>query len=188
MGDLATRVADLIDRFHGGSVNAAARDTGVSQPTLSRIAAGTVRRPRRSALERIASFYGVSLDWLETGEEAASGSVDAAAPERWEESREWLRWAATIRRAELPPRVERSVLAWPTTIARTSEGVVRTIVGDSPAQGSSDGPPAAVHEAVRLQCEAWTVVVSAWLDTFEREAVARAIVRIAGTRGRAPQS
>ena len=64
---IARRVRLLVDISHRGSVNAAARDSGVPQRTLARIVDGSVVNPRADVLRSLATFYGVTLDWLVQG-------------------------------------------------------------------------------------------------------------------------
>lgn len=62
--DLGRRVQGLIDRYHDGSVNAAAETAGIPQPTLRRIVAGLVEHPRKKAVRQLAKTYMVSEEWL----------------------------------------------------------------------------------------------------------------------------
>jgi transcriptional regulator with XRE-family HTH domain len=64
---IAQRVRGLVDRLHGGSVNAAAREIGIPQRTLARIVEGRVEYPRADALQKLAAWYGTSIEWLLTG-------------------------------------------------------------------------------------------------------------------------
>ena len=83
MGSTATRVQWLIDRYHGGKVNAAARDTGVPQPTLYGIVTGSVVNPRVDSIQKIAAFYQVGVDWLLTGRRRRrAGSTRLTRPSR----------------------------------------------------------------------------------------------------------
>jgi transcriptional regulator with XRE-family HTH domain len=64
---LADRVSLLVDQFHAGSVNDAAKALGVAQPTIGRILKGEVTQPRLQLIQRMATLYGASLDWLLVG-------------------------------------------------------------------------------------------------------------------------
>src|SRR5688500_5935450 len=113
---LAGRVRQLIERFHDGSVNAAAADTGVSQPTLSRIASGKVKNPRRPAIEQIARFYGVSVDWLVRGEGDGPDEVVRAFPVG-PATAQWLRWTRLVADLGLPAKLEKAVLDLPAGVS-----------------------------------------------------------------------
>lgn len=71
LDSIAGRVSHCIREVHRGSVNAAARDIGMSQRTLARIANGDVQNPRLDAVQGIASFYECDLNWLLTGQGVA---------------------------------------------------------------------------------------------------------------------
>jgi transcriptional regulator with XRE-family HTH domain len=64
---LATRVAFLVDHFHGGSINDAAKALGVAQPTIGRIVRGQVQEPRAGLVSRMSELWGVTTDWLLRG-------------------------------------------------------------------------------------------------------------------------
>lgn len=96
-GSIAARVRGLVERVHGGSVNAAAKDAAVPQRTLARLVSGEVESPRADVLQKLASYYGASLEWLMTG--------DGDGPRMDESSKgEFLRHSLRLRSAlrELP--------------------------------------------------------------------------------------
>jgi hypothetical protein len=68
MGDLASRVNALIERYFDGNVYQASRAWGVPQPTAHRLATGATRSPRAENLSRIAAYHRTSVEWLLTGE------------------------------------------------------------------------------------------------------------------------
>ncbi|WP_459676712.1 helix-turn-helix domain-containing protein [Acidisoma sp. 7E03] len=67
MSSLAERLRDL-RRSRALTQAAVARAAGVDRSHLSKIETG-VDTPGRAALTGLASFYGVSMDWLLTGQE-----------------------------------------------------------------------------------------------------------------------
>ena len=67
LNTLAERVRFLVDRYWGGSVNAAAVHIGVPQQTLHRIATGKTPNPRIAVVARIAEVCRVTPDWLVSG-------------------------------------------------------------------------------------------------------------------------
>lgn len=64
---LADRVAWLIERSHAGSVNAAAKECGVPQRSLARIANGQAPHPRADVVLQLATYYDTTADWLLRG-------------------------------------------------------------------------------------------------------------------------
>jgi transcriptional regulator with XRE-family HTH domain len=63
---IGIQVRALIDRFHRGSIRAAATDLGMPVTTLFQIVRNQ-RQPRLDSVRRLAAYYRVSLDWLLTG-------------------------------------------------------------------------------------------------------------------------
>ena len=111
--DLASRVQGLVDRYHGGSVNAAAAAIGVPQRSLARVAAGEVTSPRVAILEAIARYFGVSLDWLTSG----VGETPPVASPIGEAGSAWLQWRRLVVDLALPA-VSREAL-WHLPLAAT---------------------------------------------------------------------
>jgi transcriptional regulator with XRE-family HTH domain len=163
---LADRTASLVERYHAGSVNAASKDIGISQPTLARIVSGRVLNPRADALQKIASFYGVSTDWLlggTTGGPPAIGSSGDETPQVPASGAAWLRYKALVRRLELPAPVETAVLELPSHILTSfvtlpvlysSRGKTRQRV----RWGSK-----VAEEAVSREIDAWFLFLSGML-------------------------
>lgn len=85
------RLRYLVDTLHGGNVKEAARQSGVPQPTLHALYAGTATAPRRKTLEKLTRFYTVSEDWL-LGRTGGLRNPDLAVPRETP--------------AGLPPRLE----------------------------------------------------------------------------------
>jgi transcriptional regulator with XRE-family HTH domain len=85
LATLAERLTDLVERFHAGNVNAAARAIGVPQPTLSRMASGDVLNPRHGALSKVAAYYGTTLDYLlrGVGDPPVAGRSNLALCRMW---------------------------------------------------------------------------------------------------------
>lgn len=67
LATLADRVRSIVDKYWGGSVNAAASSMGIPQQTLQRVVSGTTANPRVSVLDAIAKGSRASVDWLMTG-------------------------------------------------------------------------------------------------------------------------
>ena len=64
---LKNRLATLVQYRYPDSINRAAREIGVPQPTLHGILSGRTKEPRPSVLRTIADHFGVSVDWLLSG-------------------------------------------------------------------------------------------------------------------------
>jgi len=68
VGSVSERVGLLIQLRYGGSVNAAAREMGVPQRTLARLAGGETQSPNPDLLTLIARNCKVSESWLQSGQ------------------------------------------------------------------------------------------------------------------------
>ena len=66
----------MIDRLCDGSVNRAARQMGIPQQTLQRIASGDTSNPRATVLAQIAKFAATTVEYLLTGEGAGPLLID----------------------------------------------------------------------------------------------------------------
>jgi transcriptional regulator with XRE-family HTH domain len=129
---LKERMGELIQRHHGGNVNAAAKRIRIAQPTLRDIVIGKSENPKRETLEKIASSYGVSVDWL-LGTSAAA----PAPPARPASVAELLARIEEVTEGEMVRILARESLAAvldreaALTRARALEGISRAI---APAQ------------------------------------------------------
>lgn len=65
--EIGTRVSQLIDVFHGGNVNSAAKHVGLSQPALRALAEGKRTSPHIDSVLAIARTYAIDPDWIVTG-------------------------------------------------------------------------------------------------------------------------
>jgi transcriptional regulator with XRE-family HTH domain len=101
MTSLSLRVRALVDKVHGGKVNAAATDIGIAQSTLAQIVSGEVKNPRANALAAIAGHYGASLDWLMAGAGARPEILDKQS----DGMRAMLKWRGIVRSMDLPEDV-----------------------------------------------------------------------------------
>lgn len=97
--DLASRIRQLIESSHPGSLRKAAHAIGIPQQTLDRISKGE-SSPRADTLHKIAEFYGATVEWLLTGkgtappEEFNASGVSSYATQLFE-------WQAIVRSLEL---------------------------------------------------------------------------------------
>jgi transcriptional regulator with XRE-family HTH domain len=131
---IAERVRSLIDRVHGGSVNAAARDTGIPQRTLARIADGTVENPRADALQRLATFYKASLEWLLSGQ--GEGPQHPLGPDTREGNemalREILRVNMLQKRLKLSRNAAGAITVFPSAVAAAAMSLHESVTGKGP--------------------------------------------------------
>src|SRR5437899_2974383 len=95
MKDVGVRVRELIDRVHGGSVNAAAKALGIPQSSLAKIVSGAVKNPRVQTLQIIVNHFGGTLDWLATGEGQAPPLLQES-PWNVVPQAEYLRWRSLV--------------------------------------------------------------------------------------------
>ncbi|HBD7247127.1 TPA: LexA family transcriptional regulator [Legionella pneumophila] len=86
-------------RIHGNiSVSELARLTGIPQPTIHHILAGSTKNPRKKALEELSRYFSVSIDEL-IGQEPLPAVIPDAVKEnlqistipviKWESLKEW---------------------------------------------------------------------------------------------------
>lgn len=148
MASLADRVTQLVEDFHGGNLSAAARDVGVLQSTLHRVASGSSPNPTDEVVTAIADFYGVTAAWLRTGHGRSPKKQDSP----------WLaevrRWFKQLARLDLPGDVRAILedLPFATSKARTE------LVPSQLAKHEG------FEEAGRLELSAWTQWLEAFID------------------------
>lgn len=66
---LTERVRALLQLAHAGNLAEASQATGIAYPTLRDLYVGRTVNPRADTLDRLASAYGVSLEWFRAPEE-----------------------------------------------------------------------------------------------------------------------
>lgn len=175
---LSSRVRDLVDSVWGGSVNRAAKDLGISQSLLHRVASGDLVSTRTSVVDAFRRYLEVSADWLLGGPGPKPGVYDragrplvAGVP----------RWRRVLERLELGPPVLQEVEDLPYGIWRAA-GLLR---GD----GSAGSSEADLH-ALTASLEAWAILFESALEDEGIAAVqdrvqrGRALLRL-GTSGEA---
>ena len=108
--DLAARLRSLIDRDFAGNLNRAAHAWGVPQPTLRRYVSQLTEAPRARTLQKIAKFYGTTVEWLLDG--VGSGPLESDYP-----IVEFRAWETLVEALNLPESVEPLVLALPGQIS-----------------------------------------------------------------------
>jgi transcriptional regulator with XRE-family HTH domain len=162
---LARRVRSLVESIHGGSINAAATDLGMAHPTLARIVDGRVQSPRSDALEKIGKFYGVSADWLLTGEgKGPAPQTDANVLPQVE----LYRWYRVVDRIEPNAELKTVMYALPNAI--------RNAVNNTPFQVGAQTQHdlrirASYRDAVAHELQGWSMLITTWLDGWGTETV-----------------
>lgn len=158
MKSLADRVRLLVDVGQKGSVNTAAKDIGVSQPSLNRIVNGTTLNPSEAIIGKIAWFYGVSPKWLRTGKDAPAwietGTTLDSPLGGGPPPAELRKWSLAIYDLGLPEDVSQELTQLPFAMATLTTKLVPF------AQQNDRG----YQEAIRLSLLAWFT----WLETFLR--------------------
>jgi len=174
---LQRRVREVVDLYYNGSVNKAARDMGVPQPTLTQIVDGTVQNPRGSTLQKIAAHSGASVDWLLTGK---GRGPDPAARE-WSGGEAGRRWQALVESLGLEESTARQVSNLPIATRNAARSMpLRLLARDDFPEEIFDKivkQQAALERAQELEKEAWIAVLSAWIDAFGIEVVREALER-----------
>lgn len=90
MKTLAERLRALIDNEYGGSLNAAAKDIGVFQSGLHRLASGMSKDAHTKTMQRIAAKFDTTIDWLMDGHGNPPECL-SLPPRRKRYVREWVR-------------------------------------------------------------------------------------------------
>ncbi len=75
---LTARLRRLVDDVHDGNLLEASAHAGVPYATLREIHAGRTRNPGLATLERLASAYGLPLDWFREGSALDDGTIPLA--------------------------------------------------------------------------------------------------------------
>lgn len=158
MEKLADRVRSLIDKVHGGSVSLAARDIGLPQQTLDKIATGVVASPRNKALSAIANFYRCRVGWLIAGEGKLPGIL-AIDPAPDLPMSEFLRWLLLIETLDPSTSLRETLTAIPGATHAASAG---TRISSGISEKAEKRFLAMVREAQRLEYQAWIH----WLTFF----------------------
>lgn len=166
---LASRVRLLIDYFHRGSVNDAARALDIPQRTLADIASGDVETPRGEALTKIAAKFNVTLDWLLTGE---GPEPDFIAPMMRDTMPEFRELGETLGRMRLQPLLKQALfeLPWSPVWA------FRLVVQERHAEKGFPAMQAALTSAA-MHARAWSRLIGSMIDALGPEAVARELER-----------
>jgi len=151
---LGKRLRSLVEQVHAGSVNAAARDLGVAQQTLGRIIDGTVENPRSRLLQKVAEFYGVSIDWLLTGE-GAPPQYDPAEP-----TSDMARWRGLINSLEPSSDLRTALEGLPLSVLTACVIVEAGL--RKPRQADTEDESRRI--ASGLEYEAWTTALTRWIS------------------------
>lgn len=164
---LGSRVRLLIDRYWRGSVNYAAGDLGVPQPTLNRIASGRTSNPRIAVIVQIADRCSVSSEWLLTGKgppplerDDRNVRLDAVV----------FRWRRILSDLTLPDDVREALNCIPFEGFRLAEDV------DLDVRGRSDhGFDSAISEFTSASISAWATLLEALAERYGARRVGAAL-------------
>ena len=166
--DLADRIQDLIKRDFAGNLNRAANAWGVPQPTLHRYVNRRTDEPRARQLQRIAKFYGTTIDWLLDG--VGTGPLESPYP-----IVELRAWETLVKALKLPAAVEPVVLAMPGSIssAHTTlcEWGMFNWQGKTASERKTEPAQRARWLASALELEAWTVWLRGLITSYGKAAV-----------------
>lgn len=162
---LASRLRFLIALHQSGSVNAAAKEIGIPQSTLARIADGRVENPRANALNQIAFYYRVSLDWLVSGRGEGPGML--------REDVEILPWLNVTDSLDLPYLIDVYVRKLPFSIIAAFNALV--LGGDIESSINWQYPPA-VSELWSNEQRLWTAFLQSWISLAGRDKVRKSLI------------
>ncbi len=182
---IASRITALVAFRDNNNVRAAARRVGIPHATLARIAAGRTPNPRAGALTRIASAYGVTTDWLLTGEgegqttamtqdltedrTAKALSAKALSEDVGSDSADFFH---LVRELALPRPTE--VAVWGlVTATRQAEFFLAYDAGFPFAEVVTDTR----HLHDRAEARAWTIVLLDMLKRWGRDELRRRLIR-----------
>jgi hypothetical protein len=158
----------LIDRDFAGNVNRAAKAWGVPQPTLHRYVNRLTEAPNARTLQRIARFYGTTVEWLLDGVRA--GPLELEYP-----IAEFRAWETLVKALSLPTSIERLVLALPGRISAANFALCEWGMFNWPGKRVSEKriEPAlrARWLASAMELEAWTVWLRGLITSYGKLAV-----------------
>lgn len=172
-GSLGARVAELVDRHHGGSVNAAATHTGVPQPTLRRLVEGKTRNPHAHLLTTLAGYYDVDVGWLLTGQ--GRGPADDAT-RTTPLSGEWIAWAQLVASLPLDDATREALLYLPTATVAAFYGTGwrEMVEGGAHLPSAADARQSilALGQANGREVQAWTFLLRQLISLYGAKSVA----------------
>lgn len=166
---ISKRVRVLIDQFHGGSVNDAARTIGVPQRTLSGIVNNEVANPRAAVLTKIATAFRVSLDWLMTG---SGEAPDFLAPMMREVMPEFRELGEMLH----PLNLKESTLQAFAELPSSPIWAFRLLVQERHVRAGYPAIEAALSAAA-LHAQGWIVLLKAMIDALGPTVVAAELER-----------
>ncbi|MGI9076092.1 MAG: hypothetical protein ACR2G6_02040 [Gemmatimonadaceae bacterium] len=179
MNSISSRVKEIVDVHHHGSVTAAARAMRIPQRTLARIVTGKSQIPA-DAIPRIAMLYSLSLDWLLTGE--------GSGPKRQEGSQglggyqgsdvgfhlwsnaslQWVGLVLSLGLYETDVALHNAVLNLPHSANQASLLLHREQPALEEIGGIARGTPL-LRLAAKRELETWIAWVEGWLKLVGRD-------------------
>ena len=166
--ELADRLRSLIDRDFAGNVNRASKAWTVPQPTLHRCVNGETDAPNARTLQKIASFYGTTVEWLLDG--VGVGPLALEYP-----FAEFRAWETLVKTLSLPESIESLVLALPGTISAANFALCEWGMfnwrGKRVSEKRIEPALRARWEASAMELEAWTVWLRGLITSYGKLAV-----------------
>lgn len=154
-GSLGSRVRLLVDRYWSGSVNRAALDLGVSQPSLHRVVTDALASPRTAVIDALRLGCDVPYEWLLQGvgpgpsdADTAGRPIVAGVP----------RWRRVVRSIALDPSMTEEVLDLPFGVWRA----VSMISEQAKVQ-----VPASALASLTSSLESWSTAFESLRDDAE---------------------
>ena len=167
-GPLSERVRALVDRYFGGSVNAAAKAWAVPQSTVKRICDGTTTAPREKALERIARSHATSVEWLLRGG-AGPNPLSEVRPVMMVQP-DYERWDDEVISLGADGVTEDGLRELPDAVERASE-IILSKLPRPRSRRDADAIGSAWTKAEQLMHKAWAVWLHSLIAAYGREAV-----------------
>ncbi|MDQ6771215.1 MAG: hypothetical protein M3Z54_14660 [Gemmatimonadota bacterium] len=164
---IAKRISWLIEQFYGGSVRAAARQWGITRPTLIRLLDGVIKRPRSNAFEKIAASSGATLAWLLSGE---GNPPTPPPPAAMLATPALTKWESLVDGLDLGEPFAQAVSALPRTIRVAYNGLV--LEGMDRADQSRINNEARAR-AEELEVRAWHTLFEGLIKSYGRAAFKR---------------
>lgn len=168
---LHDRLRQLVDDHDGGNAREAARRVGMAPMTFADILNGLAKNPRRYTLEKIARAYGVSGDWLSSGEGRGPNSQDPASPIPQVASYRWQRILEEI--APDPGHLRTELAALPLTMGHAIESLPFRVGFSEP--GGPNATAVYRDECLSPFVNAWVRLFQFWIDEWGVDAVRQAL-------------
>jgi hypothetical protein len=175
---VGSRVRQVVDAHHEGSVRKAAARLRMPHTTLAAIIHGEIPNPNAKFVTDFAAFHDISTDWLLTGKGRGPW---------WNGLQEVLEWDFLVIGLELHtthPQLHRDLIDLP--LATTSAARVFDVArfgGESRPHPDAKGArleiawTAGFFQASQLELSAWITFFTEWLEHAGKDGVRTALIR-----------